>query len=259
MSQPERERMRALITNDDGIASPGLHWLAGAARDAGLDVVVAAPLRESSGSSAAITAVEEQGRVVVEERSLPALPGIRTYAVAASPAFIALIATRGAFGDPPDIVLSGVNRGANVGKAVLHSGTVGAALTGNAYGCRAMAVSLDVGLSPADPPRWATAGEYVATLLPLLMDAKEAWVLNLNVPDLPPEQVRGLRRGTLAAFGAVQTNLAEKGHGYVRVTIADSGAELEPGTDAAWLADRYACVTPLQPMCEAEKTMLPEL
>lgn len=259
MSRPPRERMRALITNDDGIASPGLHWLAGAARDAGLDVVVAAPMRESSGSSAAITAVEEKGRVVVEERSLPALAGIPAYGVAASPAFIALIATRGAFGDPPDIVLSGVNRGANIGKAVLHSGTVGAALTGNAYGCRAMAVSLDVGLSPAGPPHWSTAGEFVATLLPLLMDADEPLVLNLNVPDLPPDQVRGLRRGTLADFGAVQTNIAEQGQGFVRVTIADTGAELEPGTDAAWLADRYASVTPLQPMCEADKAVLPQL
>jgi 5'-nucleotidase len=244
-------RLRTLVTNDDGIGSDGLCRLAAAALDRGLDVVVAAPLREASGSSAAITAVEEEGRVVVEERSLPGVPGVPAYGVASSPAFIALIATRGAFGDPPDLVLSGVNRGANVGHAVLHSGTVGAALTGHVYGCRAMAVSLDVGLRPAEPPHWDTAAELAARLLPLVTESPRPVAVNLNVPDVPPENVCGVRRGTLASFGAVQTNLAEVGSGYVRVTVADSGAKLEPGTDASLLADGYACVTPLRFVCEA--------
>ena len=242
--------MRTLITNDDGVESPGLHRLAAAARKAGLDIVVAAPLREASGSGAAITAVEEEGRVVVEERALADLEGVPVYGVAASPAFIALIATRGAFGPPPELVLSGINRGANVGHAVLHSGTVGAALTGNAYGCRAMAVSLNIALEPTNPPHWDTAAELAARLLPLVQ-ADRAISLNVNVPDAPAEQIKGVRRGTLAAFGVVQTNIAEVGEGYVRVAVADTNAELEPGTDASLLADGYACVTPLRFVCEA--------
>lgn len=243
--------MRALITNDDGIESPGLHRLAAVAHEHGLDVVVAAPMLEASGSSAAITATEEEGRVVVEERTLPGLRGVPAYAVAASPAFIALIATRGAFGAAPDLVLSGINRGANIGHAVLHSGTVGAALTGSAYGCRAMAVSLDIALTPAGPPHWDTAAEFARRLLPLVADGQLTTV-NLNVPDTGPDRVKGLRRGSLAAFGVVQTNIAEVGEGWVRVALADTGAPLVPGTDAAWLADGYACVTPLRFVCEAE-------
>src|SRR5207253_2756925 len=114
---------RALITNDDGITAEGLRWLAMAARDAGLEVVVAAPSTEASGSSAAITAAEEDGRVLVEQHELDGLAGVPAYGVSAAPGFIVLIATRGAFGPPPDIVLSGVNSGANTGRAVLHSGT----------------------------------------------------------------------------------------------------------------------------------------
>ena len=67
------------------------------------------------------------------------------YGVDAAPGFIALIASRGAFGPPPALVLSGINRGLNTGHAVLHSGTVGAAMTGRVNDCRALAVSLDVG------------------------------------------------------------------------------------------------------------------
>jgi 5'-nucleotidase len=248
--------MRALITNDDGIESPGLHRLAQVARDQNLEVVVAAPLTEASGSSAAINAREDEGRIVVEERSLPGLRGVEAYGVAASPAFIALIATRGAFGRPPDLVLSGINRGANVGHAVLHSGTVGAALTGTAYGCRAMAVSLNVALEPEQPAHWDTAARLAASLLPLVTGSHPIAV-NLNVPDQPMEKIKGIRRGSLAAFGIVQMNIAEVGEDYVRMTVTEAGEVPPPGTDAYWLADGYACVTPLRFVCEAEEVLLP--
>jgi 5'-nucleotidase len=241
---------RALLTNDDGIDADGLHRLAAAARDAGLDVVVAAPAVEASGSSASLIVVERDGRVAVAERDLPGLPGIPAYAVAAPPAFIALTATRGAFGPPPDIVLSGINRGANTGRAVLHSGTVGAALTAAANGCPAMAVSLDIGHPLNGRPHWDTAARLATELLYLLDPGGPPIVVNLNVPDLPPDQVRGLRRGTLATFGAVQTNV-EIGDGYVRMALEDTNARLEPGTDAALLTAGYASVTPLNLICES--------
>ncbi|MFD0599851.1 5'/3'-nucleotidase SurE [Catellatospora coxensis] len=184
---------RVLITNDDGIEAPGLHRLAFAAAAAGFDVVVAAPARDSSGASAAISAVAQDGRIVVEERKLPDLDGVPAYAVTGTPALAALIATRGAFGDPPDVVLSGVNRGANAGPAVLHSGTVGAALTGATYGCHGLAVSLDLadGDLTDDDRHWDTAAGYAVALLRLLDGLPKETVLNLNVPDLPAEQVRG--------------------------------------------------------------------
>ncbi|MFD0823158.1 5'/3'-nucleotidase SurE, partial [Micromonospora zhanjiangensis] len=134
--------LRVLVTNDDGISAPGIRALARTAVAHGLDVLLAAPLRDASGTSAALTAVEHGAHVVVEEQSVEDL-GLTGYGVAGSPGFITLIALHGAFGPPPEVVLSGVNLGANVGQAVLHSGTVGAALTAAINGCRAVAVSLD--------------------------------------------------------------------------------------------------------------------
>jgi 5'-nucleotidase len=238
---------KVLITNDDGVASEGIRRLALVAREAGLEVVVAAPQHESSGCSAGLTAVESGGRVVVEERTLAGLDGVPVYGVAALPAFIALIGTRGAFGRPPDYVLTGINRGPNTGHAILHSGTVGAALTAVANGCPAMAVSLDVG----DQWEWDTAAEVAASALPLLLETTEPVALNVNAPPVPLSELRGFRRAALASFGAVQTNISEVGAGYVAVSITDIDAALEPGTDEALLADGYATVTPLVPVCES--------
>lgn len=266
---------RALITNDDGIDAPGLRALARAAVAAGLDTVVAAPLREQSGMSASMTATERDGRVVLECRHLPGLDGVPAYGVAGSPGFIALIATRGAFGPAPDFVFSGINRGANAGHAILHSGTVGAALTAAASGTRAMAVSLDV-LTPASATvasggaaldkidlvddeirNWGTAADVATELLPVLRSAPPGTVLNLNVPDSPRSGLRGLRRATMAQFGQVQITITEVGQGFVRTALEEHPGELAEGTDLALLAGGYACVTALRGIDEAPEPLLP--
>jgi 5'/3'-nucleotidase len=249
--------VRVLITNDDGIDSPGLAALAGAARDAGLEVLVAAPSREFSGSSAALTAVEEDGRILVEPRELSGLDGVPAYSVAASPAFVTLIALHGGFGPEPDIVLSGINYGANAGRAVTHSGTVGAALTAALHGLRAAAFSVGMGIRDPADPRWDTAAAVVADVLPLVYGLPGGVVLNVNVPNLPYDELRGLRRAPLASFGAVQLTVAERNAGYLRMALVDSDAELEEGTDEYWLARGYASVTPVRPVSEAADVELP--
>jgi 5'-nucleotidase len=250
------DRPHALITNDDGIRSEGLRQLALAVASADVDVVVAAPAEESSGSSAALSAVQADGRIVVERRTLDGLDGQPVFAVKALPGFIALLASRGAFGPEPDVVISGINRGANTGHAVLHSGTVGAALTGRTYGSRAMAVSLAMDLATSRDPNavlhWPTAAQLARLSLPLLLDGDEGHVLNLNVPNLPTDQLRGVRSARLAPFGAVQTNVVEVGEGYVQLTVADIDPIDDPDTDAALLAAGYVTVTMLNPLCERE-------
>jgi len=261
--------MRVLVTNDDGIDAPGLRQLARAAVDGGHDVVVAAPDSEASGVSAALTAVAEDGRLVVERHELKDLGGVPAFGVGASPAYIVVLAGLGAFGDPPDLVLSGINRGANAGRAVLHSGTVGAALTAAAGGHSALAVSLDV-LTPAsasaatggnaiaaldevddEARHWETAADLALRLLPALAAAPTGTVFNLNVPDLPAERVAGLRRAALARFGQTQMAIAESGEGFVRTAVEESRAGTEEGTDLALLADGFACVTPIRAVGEA--------
>lgn len=239
-----------LVTNDDGIDSPGIHILAMSVREAGHDPIVVAPASDASGTSASITVPERGDQLEVAARELPGLAGVPAYAVAAPPALVTLIAIRGAFQVTPDLVASGINRGANTGHAVLHSGTVGAALTAAANGCPALAVSVETGLGRLErPPRWEAAARFVPVLLPVLEEASAPLVLNLNVPDLPADRVRGLREAKLARFGAVQTNV-EAGDGYVQLALTDTGAGQEPGTDAAWLAGGYATVSAITPIFE---------
>lgn len=237
--------LRVLITNDDGIHSPGLVTLAARARDYGFDVVVAAPARESSGSSASITAVEDEGRIRIERRELPGHHDIEAYAVHGAPGFISMIASREAFGRAPDIVLSGVNRGANVGTVILHSGTVGAALTAGANGARALAVSLDTGIESGHF-EWGVAADAAMGLMDFLLEHPAGTVLNLNVPNKPT--MPDYREATLASFGIVQTILAERGHQHVRLSISDTDEVAEEGSDFALLAAGFAPVTSVRPL-----------
>ncbi|MEV6487545.1 5'/3'-nucleotidase SurE [Actinoplanes sp. NPDC051633] len=280
---------RILITNDDGIDAPGLRWLARTVQRAGYDVVVAAPLTEASGSSASVTAVEEDGKIVVEPRELSGARNVPAYGVAASPAFIVLLALREAFGEAPTVVLSGINRGANAGAALVHSGTVGATLTASHAGLRGLAVSLDVLTPGAVPPparvenprplgatstaragsaiaeldktddeqrHWMSAAGLAVKLLPTLLHTPAGTVLNLNVPDLHVDGIRGLRRASLARFGQVQVSIAEREEGFVRTAIQAADEGLEPGTDITALAEGYASVTPIRAPGEAKDVRL---
>lgn len=239
--------MRALVTNDDGIDSPGLAVLARVAVDAGFEVVVAAPATEHSGASASLLGAGADGRLRYEERPAPGLPdGVRSFAVQAAPGLIGFLAAQHGFAGRPDLVLSGVNRGANTGHAVIHSGTVGAAFSAATHGIRAMAVSL----AAARPEHWATAGTVAAHALPWVLAQDAGRVLNVNVPDRPLAQVRGVVRAPLAGFGAVQARLDAAGEGAVIVTYAEIDPARDtashPGSDAGMLAAGYATLTLLR-------------
>jgi 5'-nucleotidase len=234
-------RLRALITNDDGIDSPGLWALAAAARDAGFDVVVAAPHVDASGVGASVVSVREGNRTRVHPRA--GADGIPAFAVEGHPAWIVHAACRGWLDPMPDVVLSGINVGANVGRMVLHSGTVGAALTASLYGCRALAVSLDTGWEPPERPHWEAAGHVLPGVLDLLLSRPEGTVLTLNVPDLPVAELGELREATLVPFGAVQIRM-EHAEGTLNASLADA-EDPEPGSDVALLRAGHPTITAL--------------
>lgn len=238
--------MRALITNDDGVGSEGIRTLTEAALAAGLEVTVAAPHEERSGASAMLSALEDDGKLLIDHTTVA---GIEALGVHASPAMIVFVAVRGAFGPPPDVILSGVNHGPNTGQAVLHSGTVGAALTGVSQGRPGLAVSL-IGSRPTrfDTARIAT-DQALAWFLEHL---DEEYVLNLNVPDIPPEQLRGLKTATLASFGAVQAEIGEPGEDFVTATFHEIGEDPGAGTDVALLREGWATATALHPPIAAD-------
>jgi 5'-nucleotidase len=121
--------VRILVTNDDGVDAPGIKALAAALVADGHDVTVVAPSGDRSGSGAAIGKLFGTEPPEVVRHVWADLPGVPVHALDAPPATVVLGATLGAWGDPPDLVASGINPGANTGHLVIHSGTVGAALT----------------------------------------------------------------------------------------------------------------------------------
>ena len=188
-----------LVTNDDGIDSEGLHVLARAMLDHG-DVTVVAPDRENSGAGAAIGALH-----LMEPEVHPAqVEGIeRAWTVNGTPALCAMFARMGAFGNI-DLIVSGINPGANVGRAVYHSGTIGAAITGRIGGIPGIAVSQAVpgfgimGQAWEDAivgQKWHSAAEVASRAVGGLIahPPHEPYVINLNVPDLEVQDIKGWR------------------------------------------------------------------
>src|SRR5699024_5007292 len=188
--------MRVLITNDDGISSPGLTVLANVAHAAGHEVIIAAPNKQYSGYSAALSAENadnisgypdgpggaDHGLVTSGGRPPGVSDEVESIAVHASPAAITYAAGLGAFGQRPDLVLSGINLGPNIGPAVVHSGTVGAALSAAAQGIPALAASI----SAFNPQHWDTAYPVIVESLRwLTTHPQDGRVLNVNLPDVP--------------------------------------------------------------------------
>ncbi len=255
--------MRVLITNDDGIQSPGLSALAAVARERGHDAFVVAPNWDSSGASAAVTGVTHGRDLLVERHDWPGWGPGSVLAVNGTPALICRSAIQGVFGQPPDIVLSGINRGANTGRAILHSGTVGAAFTAYHEQRPALAVSLAVtGSVDGRGAHWASAAIIAGRLFDWLSGEMRHVVINCNVPNVPPDQVRGIRVGRLAAVGASQTSLTQETGESLPLTLGGTSDKPQPTdgssagqlqeipTDSAWLDGGYACVTAVVPVVE---------
>jgi 5'-nucleotidase len=188
--------MRILVTNDDGIDSVGLHVLAKALEAIG-EVFVVAPDSEYSGASASVGPLHLL-RPEVHNAHIEGFSG-SVHTVSGPPALCVLFTRLGVFGAMPDLVVAGINPGANVGRAVYHSGTVGAALTARSGGITGVAVSQsvagEVDGQGADgqlgTQLWSAAAEVALQVVDRLVAHPPAkpGVLNVNVPNLPVEQM----------------------------------------------------------------------
>jgi 5'-nucleotidase len=203
--------MRVLVTNDDGVDAPGLAaltralvgWADASAASGGPrhQIVVVAPSSNFSGAGAAVGSVTDGTRIVYHRAKVSGAEDVEAYGLDASPALSVIAGALGAVGPKPDLVLSGINRGVNVGRSVLHSGTVGAALTASQLGISALAVSLRSG---GTPDRWESAADLAVALIPVLERAPARTVLNLNVPSLPLAEIRGLRWARVSGAGLIK-------------------------------------------------------
>jgi len=237
-----------LVTNDDGVESPGLAALVRGVAGPGRRIVVAAPASDQSGTSAAVAPRPAEGvrieRVSIAGLDEPGFEDLIAYAVDGPPALAVLGARLGELGEAAasaSVVASGVNLGPNTGVSVLFSGTVGAAMAGANLGLSALAVSIDA----FRPEHLATATTVAAAALDWRRDAPAGTVLNVNVPDRPLDHLAGVRQAPLAPLGEVEASIKEQGSEPFFAQFKIAERDPEPGTDTALLRQGWVTVTPL--------------
>lgn len=243
---------RVLVTNDDGIDSPGIIRLVEALRH-NFDVTVAAPSTDWSGAGTSIGRFDP--RAGIPMRRVP-LDGARAYAIDGPPGLAVMSAALGAFGDPFDVVVSGINAGINTGHSVIHSGTVGAALTARTFGAHGVAVSL----VPSDPWQWDTAAA-IGRAAACWVTARERapLTLNINVPSVPLDQVRGLRRCEIGDFGYFRVAIADEGTEKLEFEVLADNASAPEGSDSWLLGQGFATITALGQLTAAPESLPTDL
>ena len=234
--------MRILLTNDDGIHAPGLTVLEAIAGELSDDVWVCAPAEEQSGAGHSLT-LHMPVRLVEH--------GERRFAVTGTPTDAVNLALKKLFPDGrgPDLVISGVNGGENLGDDVTYSGTISAAVEAALAGIPAVAMSQamrDAGHGFDAAQFWA--GNVLAPLLDLQM-AKRTLV-NVNFPALPADQVKGIRVVRQGFHDYARGSLIEavdpRGRPYFWFGLDDIEHTLDHGTDLEAVSEGYIAVTPLQ-------------
>ncbi|MBI5658965.1 MAG: 5'/3'-nucleotidase SurE [Nitrosomonadales bacterium] len=229
--------MRILLSNDDGYFAPGLACLA-EALSAVAEAVVVAPERDRSGASNSLTL----DRPLNLHRAASGF-----YYVNGTPTDCVHLAVTGMLDTQPDMVISGINSGANMGDDTIYSGTVAAATEGFLLGIPSIAVSLE----GRKLEHYATAARVAVDLVQRFARRTHThpWLLNVNVPDVPYDQLQGLevtRLGKRHKAEPVVKNLNPHGETVYWVGAAGKAQDAGEGTDFHALANRRVSVTPLQ-------------
>ena len=236
--------MRILLTNDDGIFAPGLDVLERIARQFSDDIWIVAPSEEQSGAGHSLTL----SRPVRLRQH-----GERRFSVSGTPTDAVMMALRSVMPAAPDLLLSGVNRGANLGDDVTYSGTVSAAIEGTLAGIRSIALSqvyAKEGMGDTVP--FGAAEAWGQKVIAPLLDAPFAprTLVNVNFPPLEAGAVKGIKAVRQGfhdyARGSVVEGTDPRGYRYFWFGL--HGIEHTPGhqTDLEAIQDGYVSVTPLQ-------------
>ena len=231
--------MRILVTNDDGVRAPGLHALIRGLQEVG-ELRVIAPEREQSASGHAVTLHKPLRLAPVE------LSGVNgeVFACNGTPADCVIL---GALtdSDPPDLVVSGINGGANLGEEVLYSGTVSAAMEAAIQGVPSFAISV----TSYDEVDFGPAARFAQRLAVLLadIDLPDNSFLNVNVPAVPSEQIRGIaltRLGHRAYINRIDRRQDPRGETYYWFSGDPTESDSAPGTDIGAIAENKISITP---------------
>jgi 5'-nucleotidase len=229
--------MIILICNDDGIHSEGLHALEAALAKIG-EIYTVAPDREQSAVSHSLTLHRP---LRIDEI------GSRRFAVNGTPTDCVNLAVKGFLPVRPQLVVSGINRGANLGDDVTYSGTVSAAMEGSLLGIPSIAVSLVI---KGTPHHFVPAAEFAAVLAKEVIEQgmPPDTLLNVNVPNLPREDLKGFlltRQGKRRYAETMEVRVDPRGRKYYWIGGDDLGFDPGEGTDCIAVHEGFISVTPL--------------
>jgi 5'-nucleotidase len=236
--------MRILVTNDDGIHAPGLATSEAIAREISDDVWVVAPETDQSGVSHSLSLNDPlRLRQVSEQR----------FAIKGTPSDCVIMGVRHILADhPPDLVLSGVNRGQNVAEDVTYSGTIAAAMEGTILGIRSIALSQAYGPGGRGSLKWDCAREHGKRVIVKILETgiEPGILVNVNFPDCEPGAVQGI---AVAAQGqrnqallAIDARTDGRGNPYFWLAFAKARFEPGNGSDLKAIAEHRISVTPLR-------------
>jgi 5'-nucleotidase len=229
-------------------------WIDEAPRGEDRSALIVAPNRNYSGMSSAVGDVFEHPSVKYRRHTIDGAEGIPTYGLDAPPALCAILGALGSFDYQPDVIVSGINAGANVGRSVLHSGTIGAVLTGAQLGLSGLAISVQWG----ENVHFDTAATVAIEVLDELFRAPSRTLLNLNVPNVTMAELRGVKRGRISMAGLIKSAgplaggeaLGEEGELPMRLGAATPQlgdvSDEDADEDGALLVAGYASLTPLR-------------
>lgn len=241
---------RILVSNDDGLHGPGLEVLIRIAESLSDDVWVVVPEHEQSGAGHSLTLHHPLRMRQVRDR---------VYAVSGTPTDCVLLAVNHLLKDHhPDLVLSGVNRGANLGEDVTYSGTVAAAMEGTLLGIPSIALSQVY--SDDNPVPWATAETHAPNVIRMLtaLGWPESELMNVNFPDVAADAVRGVvaaRQGSRKIGDDLDQRFDPRGRSYFWIGPQRSRERADDGTDIAAVQAGQIAVTPLCVDLTAQKTL----
>jgi 5'-nucleotidase len=228
--------MHLLLSNDDGIHATGLKLLANALAPLG-KITVVAPNRDRSASSNSLTLERPIRAQTVEEN---------WYSVDGTPTDCVHLAITGLIEDEPDIVVAGINNGANLGDDVIYSGTVAAAMEGRFLGLPAVAISV-----ASFQPRFLEVAAQVSHELIAKLSTTQLpkdVIININIPDLPKQELKGIQTTRLGNRHKAEPVIkSEDPRGKPIYWVGSAGPELDagPGTDFHAIKNGYVSVSPM--------------
>ena len=234
--------MRILLTNDDGIHAEGLAVLERIARQLSDNIWVVAPEADQSGLAHSLTLSEPLRLREIDDRH---------FALRGTPTDCVIMGVRRLMPEPPDLVLSGVNAGANLADDVTYSGTVAGAMEGTLLGVRSIALSQAYNfVEDGRVVPWETVETHAPQLLRKLIDTPTpaGVLLNVNFPRCAPADVKGVsvaNQGKLVHNIAIEERHDGRGFPYFWLKFGREHTETVPGTDIAAIRDDRISVTPL--------------